>query len=66
MTSFWSGVGKLWCTVMHHKSMWPVYGYYRCSTCLRTYPVEWARATGSPAAAGGRMAKLAEEAQRWA
>ena len=49
-TSFWSGAGRLWCTVMHRKAMWPLRGSYRCSTCLRSYPVRWADDEGFPAA----------------
>lgn len=48
-TTFWSRAGRLWCTMMHGKSMWPMRGYYRCATCLRTYPVRWAHHEGSPA-----------------
>ena len=89
-TSFWFRAGRLWCTVMHGKSMWPSRGYYRCSICLRTYPVRWALDKGFPATRshvppseegavseagrfvvplatfGGRKAKLAGTAERWA
>lgn len=42
MKSFLSRAGRLWCSLMHHAPMWPMRGYYRCSICLRTYPVLWA------------------------
>ena len=47
--SFWSRVGGLWCRIMHHAPMWPSCGYYRCSVCLRTYPVLWEHDEAWPA-----------------
>jgi hypothetical protein len=46
---FWSRLQTLWCRLMHPAAMWPSGGYYRCSTCLRTYPVPWARSEDAPA-----------------
>ena len=40
--SFLSRAGRLWCTLMHEAPMWPIGGRYRCSICLRTYPISWA------------------------
>ena len=36
-----------WCRMMHDSPMWPMRGLYRCRTCGRRFPVEWA---GEPAA----------------
>ena len=71
-TSFWSRVERRWCTIVHRKAMWPVHGQYRCSICLRTYPVLWEHDHAgmgaasesrsfvlAPAAFGRREAKLA-------
>ena len=35
-------VEKMWCTAMHSHVMWPAGNQYRCSVCLRTYPVPFA------------------------
>lgn len=43
--SFWSDVKTLWCKFLHGPPMWPIHGYYRCSTCLRMYPVPWGSGT---------------------
>jgi hypothetical protein len=32
-------VETLWCETMHDRVMWPIHGHYKCSTCLREYPV---------------------------
>jgi hypothetical protein len=32
-------VETIWCETMHDRVMWPIHGHYRCSTCLREYPV---------------------------
>jgi len=37
-----SRAARFWCALMHSQPMWPLHGYYRCSTCLRMYPVPWA------------------------
>jgi len=42
LRAFWNRIGGLWCNLMHSEPMWPSRGYYRCSTCLREYPVLWA------------------------
>ena len=34
-------LAAFWCMVMHRASLWPSHGRYRCSTCLREYPVPW-------------------------
>lgn len=47
--SFWSAVQALWCKLFHGPPMWPIHGYYRCSTCLRMYPVPWGSGMGDPA-----------------
>lgn len=39
---FWSTLKALWCRLFHGAPMWPIHGYYRCSTCLRKHPVPWA------------------------
>ncbi len=36
-----SRFSNLWCRLMHPAPMWPVNGHYRCSVCLRSYPVPW-------------------------
>ena len=37
-----SGIGALWCTVMHQGSeMWPISGRYQCRRCLRYRQVRW-------------------------
>jgi hypothetical protein len=36
-----SRLTDLWCRLMHPSPMWPVNGHYRCSVCLRSYPVPW-------------------------
>ncbi len=36
-----SGVGELWCRLMHATPMWPSHGHYECRTCGRNYPVPW-------------------------
>ena len=41
--AFWKRIGRLWCTLMHSAPLWPSHGYYRCSICMRKYPVLWAR-----------------------
>src|SRR5512147_877633 len=35
-------IGTLWCKVVHDSPMWPIHGQYRCRTCGRSYPVQWA------------------------
>ena len=63
-TPFWSRMGRRWCTIVHGKPMWPVHGHYRCSICLRTYPVRWGpEFVLAPAAFGRQGAKLAETAR---
>jgi hypothetical protein len=47
--SFWSQFQIHWCTLIHGEPMWPIHGYYRCSTCLRKHPVPWVRNPGLPA-----------------
>jgi hypothetical protein len=42
MESFYREAAEHWCHFAHSEPMWPVNGEYRCSTCLRTYPVPWA------------------------
>lgn len=37
-----SGLGGLWCRLMHAAPMWPIRGSYQCRTCGRSYPVPWA------------------------
>jgi len=36
---------RFWCMHVHADIMWPSHGAYRCRTCLRQYPVEFARET---------------------
>jgi hypothetical protein len=50
--SFWDRAGRRWCTLMHRAPMWPTRGHYRCSVCLRQYPVSWAQVTTAPAGTG--------------
>jgi len=45
--SFWCRAGRLWCSFMHAAPMWPSRGYYRCSICLRIFPVLWLLNKGS-------------------
>lgn len=56
--SFWNRAGTLWCTLMHASPMWPSRGYYRCSICLRTYPVLWAQNGSSRASQAASACKL--------
>jgi hypothetical protein len=37
-----SKLGAIWCSFMHDSPMWPIHGEYRCRTCGRRSPVEWA------------------------
>jgi len=46
---FWSRLQDLWCKLMHPAPMTPIHGYYRCPSCLRKYPVPWARDERVPA-----------------
>jgi len=32
-------IETFWCETMHDRVMWPIHGKYKCSTCLREYPV---------------------------
>lgn len=41
MRSLGSRLSSLWCRAVHPAPMWPVSGHYRCSVCLRSYPVPW-------------------------
>lgn len=41
MTAFLDRFSAWWCRWFHGRPMWPVQGYYRCSTCLRPHPVPW-------------------------
>ena len=50
--SFRSSLGRLWCSLMHQAPMWPMHGHYRCSICMRTYPVLWAPEESMAAAIG--------------
>jgi len=59
MKSFLSRAGRLWCSLMHQAPMWPMRGYYRCSICMRTYPVLWAHKEAL-AAGPGRMSPAME------
>ena len=34
-------IATAWCQRMHTDVTWPIHGRYRCSQCLREYPVEW-------------------------
>lgn len=34
-------VSKWWCRLAHQKVYRPIRGYYRCTTCLRAWPVPW-------------------------
>jgi len=36
-----SGLGGLWCRLMHDDITWPIHGHYRCQRCHRLYPVPW-------------------------
>jgi hypothetical protein len=68
-TSLWSRAGRLWCTMMHGKSMWPMRGYYRCSVCLRSYPVQWSpyeRSSGERSRVRHRMEGAVPEGGRFA
>jgi hypothetical protein len=49
---FWSTLKTTWCKLFHGAPMWPVHGYYRCSTCLRKHPVPWAFREGGPVGLG--------------
>jgi hypothetical protein len=31
-----------WRRMMHDSPMWPIRGHYRCRTCGRRFPVQWA------------------------
>jgi hypothetical protein len=37
-----SKLGAMWCRFMHDSPMWPIHGEYRCRTCGRRRPVDWA------------------------
>jgi hypothetical protein len=41
MKNFINTVERFWCETMHERVMWPIHGHYRCSTCLREYPVAY-------------------------
>ena len=45
---FWSTPKTFWCRLFHRASMWPIHGYYRCSTCLRKHRIAWACREGEP------------------
>jgi len=45
--SFWCRAERLWYSFMHAAPMWPSCDYYRCSICLRTFPVLWSLNEGS-------------------
>ena len=45
---FWSTPKTFWCRLFHSASMWPIHGYYRCSTCLRKHRIAWACREGEP------------------
>ena len=42
---------KIWCRLTHAGPMWPIHGTYRCSECLRQYPVPWGQAAQKTAEA---------------
>ncbi|HZT36766.1 MAG TPA: hypothetical protein VFA28_02625 [Bryobacteraceae bacterium] len=46
-------VSKWWCRWAHQKVYRPVKGYYRCSTCLRAWPVPWEAGPRERAAEAG-------------
>ncbi len=37
----YEALARLWCSLVHAGRMWPIHGIYRCSECLREYPVPW-------------------------
>jgi hypothetical protein len=41
MSSVLDQFGRIWCNLFHPNLMWPIHGHYRCSQCLREYPVQW-------------------------
>jgi hypothetical protein len=43
MRDFWDRFSINWCRTFHSKISGPVRGSYRCVTCLRAYPVPWAK-----------------------
>lgn len=56
--SFWSTLKTTWCKQFHGAPMWPMHGYYRCSTCLRKHPVPWACREGGPVGHSGVTAGM--------
>jgi hypothetical protein len=41
MKVIWDRLATGWCRVFHADPMQPIHGFYRCSSCLRLYPVPW-------------------------
>jgi hypothetical protein len=39
----WSRLSDMWCSMMHHDTMWPINGHYQCRKCKRIYSVAWER-----------------------
>ena len=38
---FFSGMGDLWCRLMHDDITWPSHGQYRCRRCNLVHLVPW-------------------------
>jgi hypothetical protein len=36
-----SVMGRAWCRATHKRTLWPIHGEYKCSTCFRRYRVLW-------------------------
>jgi hypothetical protein len=47
-----TGIGALWCSLMHDSPMWPIHGHYECGVCGRLYRVPW---TETELAGAGRV-----------
>ena len=42
MRTIWERFNDWWCRSMHHGTMWPTHGVYRCRQCMREHTISWA------------------------
>jgi len=40
--TLWQTLGRIWCSLMHSSTTWPIHGEYSCRRCGRCFAVPWA------------------------
>jgi len=40
--TLWQKLGRIWCSLMHSSTTWPIHGEYCCQRCGRRFSVPWA------------------------